>query len=66
MKRYLIITTTLLLMSASPAFAQDDKADYWFDRLDTNNDDVITKAEMEARWAKRSDNERRRPLYPLR
>ncbi len=53
MKRCLILTTALLLMSASSAFAHEDKAERWFGRLDTNKDGVITQAEMEARGAER-------------
>ena len=53
MKRCLILTTALLLMSASSTFAREDKAERWFDRLDTNKDGVITRAEREARRAER-------------
>ena len=53
MKRCLILTTALLLISASSAFAHGDKAEHWFDRLDTNKDGIITQAEMEARGAER-------------
>ncbi len=53
MKRCLILTTALLLISASSAFARGDKAERWFDRLDTNKDGIITQAEMEARGAER-------------
>ena len=53
MKRCLILTTALLLISASSAFAHGDKAGRWFDRLDTNKDGIITQAEMEARGAER-------------
>ncbi len=52
-KRCLILTTALLLMGASSAFAHEAKAERWFDRLDTNKDGVITQAEMEARRAER-------------
>jgi Ca2+-binding EF-hand superfamily protein len=53
MKRCLILTAALLLISASSAFAHGDKAERWFDRLDTNKDGIITQAEMEARGAER-------------
>ncbi len=53
MKRCLILTTALLLMGATSAFAHEVKAERWFDRLDTNKDGVITRAEMEARRAER-------------
>ncbi len=53
MKRCLILTTALLLLSASSTFARGDKAERWFDRLDTNKDGIITQVEMEARGAER-------------
>ena len=49
MKRCLILTTALLLMSASSAFAHEDKAERWFDRLDTNGDGMISLEEFSAR-----------------
>ncbi len=53
MKRDLALGVAMLIAFTSTALANEGKAGHWFDRLDTNSDGVITKAEMESRQTER-------------
>jgi len=53
MKRDLALGVAMLIAFASTALGNEGKAGHWFDRLDTNGDGVITKAEMESRQTER-------------
>lgn len=53
MKRCLILALAVVSLGASSAFAEGERAQRWFDRLDTNQDGVISQAEASARQADR-------------
>jgi Ca2+-binding EF-hand superfamily protein len=53
MNRCVIATLAMLTLGTSSALADGDRADRWFDRLDTNKDGVISQAEVNARQADR-------------
>lgn len=53
MKRCLILALAVVSLGASSAVAGGERAQRWFDRLDTNQDGVISQAEVNARQAER-------------
>jgi len=53
MNRCVVVTLAMLTLGASSALADGDRADRWFNRLDTNKDGVISQAEVNARQADR-------------
>jgi len=53
MKRYFVLALTVASLGATPALAGGDRAQRWFGHLDTNNDGVISQAEVSQRQADR-------------
>lgn len=53
MNRCVVVTLAMLTLGASSALADGDRADRWFNRLDTNKDGVISQAEVNARQTDR-------------
>lgn len=53
MKRYLVLALAVLSLGATSALAGGDRAQRWFGHLDTNNDGVISQAEVNQRQADR-------------
>ncbi|MDX1423687.1 MAG: EF-hand domain-containing protein [Kiloniellales bacterium] len=53
MKRSLVLGLAVVSLGAASAFAGSDRSHRWFDRLDTNQDGVISQAEVSERQAER-------------
>jgi Ca2+-binding EF-hand superfamily protein len=53
MKRSLVLALAVVSLGASSALADGDRGQRWFDRLDTNQDGVISQTEVNAQQAER-------------